>query len=106
MNSLASTTIYALSRRLFQLGSRSRAEEIFRAAQTTHPNDFWINKGLSEVLQDTPGRREEAIGFLRAALALKPESVGVRNNLGLLLTAPGPAGAGGPRTPRGALPPP
>jgi hypothetical protein len=40
-----------------------------RTAQQVRPNDFWINHELFELLYDKPAQKEEAITFLRVALA-------------------------------------
>ena len=84
--SLPPTTADAVSRRLLQLGSVSRSEQLLRAVQHVHPNDFWVNHELYRMLSKTPAGREEAIGFLRAALAVKPDSPGAHYNLGNVLS--------------------
>jgi superkiller protein 3 len=59
----------------------SAAEAWLRAAQQKHPADFWLNFSLGNVLVRT--NPEEAIGYYRAALALRPQAVIVHNNLGM-----------------------
>ncbi|HEY7428116.1 MAG TPA: tetratricopeptide repeat protein, partial [Gemmataceae bacterium] len=58
---------------------------ILTAAQERHPADFWLNfyRG-NAVLNSNP---EEAIGYYRAALAVRPKTSAVYNNLGLTLRA-------------------
>src|SRR5205823_2191994 len=58
-------------------------EELLRAGQRRHPGDFWINFTLANVLS----RRSpaEAVGFYRAALALRPSTFVIHNNLGMAL---------------------
>jgi tetratricopeptide (TPR) repeat protein/serine/threonine protein kinase len=60
------------------------AVAVLREAQQLYPADFWINERLAYLLtlELEPPQLEEAIGFYRAALALRPESPGVYLNLG------------------------
>src|SRR5262249_46361509 len=52
--------------------------------------DFWINHDLGMALQECrPPRYEDAIRFLTAAAALRPDSAGVRVNLGAALAETG-----------------
>ena len=50
-----------------------RAVEILKREQQAHPGDFWINYELSMCLQHKI-EPEAALGFARAALAIRPES--------------------------------
>ena len=55
---------------------------MLRDAQFRHPEDFWLNHNLALTLIETEsGDASEALGFFRAALALRPESPGVLLNL-------------------------
>src|SRR5262249_32111989 len=66
------------------------AVEVLRAAQQQRPNDFWINATLGYRLAESkPSRDGEAIRFYQAALALRPDNVTVRINLGNALSRPG-----------------
>jgi tetratricopeptide (TPR) repeat protein len=65
------------------------------------PDDFWLNFTLGNELAGDMGnshedrdrsRQEEAIGYLRAALAVKPNSSVALNNLGFVLSAKGEVG--------------
>jgi serine/threonine-protein kinase len=59
---------------------------LLRRAQGCHPADFWVNHDLGQVLQQvTPRRMDEAVRFLTAAVALRPESPGMHLNLGTAL---------------------
>jgi serine/threonine protein kinase/Flp pilus assembly protein TadD len=59
------------------------AVEFLRQAQRGHPDDFWINHNLAFYLtQLKPARLEEAVGFFRVAVALRPQSPGAHLNLG------------------------
>ncbi len=51
-------------------------------AQQQYPADFWVNLKPGAVLQKViPPEREEAVRFLTAALALRPQSPGPHSNL-------------------------
>jgi serine/threonine-protein kinase len=70
------------------------AERLLRRAQQLHPGDFWTNFELGHFLAPArnvgpSARTEEAIGFYRAALAVRPQSPAVLNNLGHALAAQG-----------------
>jgi hypothetical protein len=88
--------------------------ELLRRAQRAHPQDFWLIALLAQNLyqsvlptgESRPARAEElprvteVIGFCTAALALRPESPGVHNNLGIALKAKGDLTGPSPVTPR------
>jgi eukaryotic-like serine/threonine-protein kinase len=65
--------------------------QFLRKAQQAHPNDFWINYSLSETLfidaaaVNYTAFLEEAIGFMRVAVALRPDSPHAHNYLGAAL---------------------
>jgi tetratricopeptide (TPR) repeat protein len=77
--------------RLAQQLSPPQAVELLRRAQRHYPADFWVNHNLGRVLLEevTPPEREEAVRFLTAAVALRPESMGVHHNLGVALRSKG-----------------
>jgi serine/threonine-protein kinase len=53
-------------------GQAEEARMLLRAAQQRYPGDFWINYLLGHALeQESP---QEAVGYLRAAVALRPSS--------------------------------
>ena len=62
---------------------RERAEGLLRAAQQRHPGDFWINFELGFALESS--KPAEAVGYFRAALALRPKTPAVHNFLGRAL---------------------
>ncbi|MGH7173193.1 MAG: protein kinase domain-containing protein, partial [Gemmataceae bacterium] len=71
---------------LCQLGDIGLAVEYLRGAQQEYPSDFWLNQNLGSLLMHLKSARMcEAVGYLRAALALRPDSPGVLVNLGLAL---------------------
>jgi tetratricopeptide (TPR) repeat protein len=82
-------TLYQLGIVLHSRGQTAKAEALLRQAQQRHPTDFWITFQLASILDDTDAgqttRQEEAIGFYRVALALRPESAVIYNNLGITL---------------------
>jgi tetratricopeptide (TPR) repeat protein len=76
----------ALARALRASGEE--AAPLLAAAQARFPNDFWLNY----LLASTFGQAEqwdEALGYYRAALALRPETVAVHFSLGDALRAKG-----------------
>src|SRR5262249_10133506 len=69
--------------RLALARSGAGAVPLLRAAQRRPPGDFWLNVLLGEALPRE--RREEAAGYYRVALAVRPDTAGVYNNLGVAL---------------------
>jgi serine/threonine-protein kinase len=63
---------------------RGDAEGLLRVAQARRPADFWVNFTLGNILRKKE-RGEEAVGFYRAALAVRPDAAAVHNNLGTLM---------------------
>jgi tetratricopeptide (TPR) repeat protein/tRNA A-37 threonylcarbamoyl transferase component Bud32 len=76
-----------LARALDDARRLEAAARLLRRAQQEDPADFWINYELAVVLSKRPQDAMEAVGFLRAALALRPQSAAVWNNLGVALRA-------------------
>jgi probable HAF family extracellular repeat protein len=63
-----------------------RAVAVLREAQQRRPGDFWLNHAFGMRLHSMrPPRFDEAIGYLRAALSLRPESPGAILNIGHVL---------------------
>jgi tetratricopeptide (TPR) repeat protein len=82
--------LYVLQRSLRQRGAKAAAVALLRRAQQAYPADFWVNHELGIALQDCqPPQYEEAIRFLTVAAALRPDSAGVRLNLGHALQSKG-----------------
>jgi Flp pilus assembly protein TadD/predicted Ser/Thr protein kinase len=72
------------------------AVAFLRQAQRRYPDDFWLNHDLAEALAARlrPPRPEEALGYYRAALVLRPRSPGLHFNIGnALLRQWAPVGA-------------
>jgi tetratricopeptide (TPR) repeat protein len=69
------------------LRDNAPAVELLRRIHRRHPGDFWVNFMLGTILpREAQG---EAIGYLRAAVALRPEASAALNNLGLALKEQG-----------------
>jgi serine/threonine-protein kinase len=64
--------------------SKADALPFLTAAQSQRPDDFWLIFTLSLTLSDAK-RWDEALGSYRGALAVRPQSAAVRNNLGAIL---------------------
>ena len=76
----------ALDRAAHQSGGD--ALPLLTAVQARYPQDFWINFGLGATLGEAR-RWDEALGYFRAALAVRPEVSAAQNNLGEALYAKG-----------------
>jgi serine/threonine protein kinase/tetratricopeptide (TPR) repeat protein len=75
--------LFVLEVGLSQRGAKDAVISLLTRAQETFPGDFWINHDLGMALRDCqPPQHAEAIRFLTAATALRPESPGARLNLG------------------------
>jgi tetratricopeptide (TPR) repeat protein len=62
--------------------SPPQAAQLLRRAQQHYTADFWVNHNLGMVPRKvTPPQRDEAVRFLTAAVALRPESPGAHLNL-------------------------
>jgi serine/threonine protein kinase/Flp pilus assembly protein TadD len=79
-----------LGRALSQAGASAKAIEVLTAAQRRHPEHFWLNMHLGSILRwgVQPPRYLESAGYIRAALALRPDAVRVHLELGASLLAP------------------
>jgi serine/threonine-protein kinase len=84
---LPPSSIHLLAEYLNRPAERDEALALLRWARGRHPTDFWIPFELAQVLrarrEQTPVVLEEAIGCFRVALALRPDTTAVLNNLGL-----------------------
>jgi tetratricopeptide (TPR) repeat protein len=60
-----------------------RTTELLREACRRQPGNFWLNREMGEALR-ADGRPQEAIGFYRAALAVRPEHPGILEDLGMV----------------------
>jgi tetratricopeptide (TPR) repeat protein len=83
MLELPAATLQLLANFLQRQGATELAVEVLRTAQQRNPADFWINHELATALTKTKWPApERAIGYYRAALAIRPQSPGVYLNLG------------------------
>ena len=65
---------------------RPAALEFLGQAQQLHSGDLWVNHAIASILIGmTPRRAEQAIGFLRAVLAIRPENPTTLTKLGSAL---------------------
>ena len=97
--------LFVLEMGLRQRGASAAALALLRRAQQAFPADFWINHDLGMALGDCqPPQYEEAIRFLTVAVALRPDSPGVRYNLGNALAVRRAAGRGDRRLSPGHRP--
>jgi serine/threonine protein kinase/tetratricopeptide (TPR) repeat protein len=74
-----------LSRALNAVNGRPASERLLRQAQQRYPADFWINFELAGCLYQESTTKAESLEFMRVALALRPRSSAVYNNLGVVL---------------------
>jgi serine/threonine-protein kinase len=72
-----------LSTALGDSGLQPEAERALRSAQRRYPDDFWINYDLGRLLMNTR-RRNEAKGYLMAAVASRPSSPAARFYLAMV----------------------
>jgi serine/threonine protein kinase/tetratricopeptide (TPR) repeat protein len=69
------TILVHLGKYLAQAGAFASSVEVLRRAQRQYPSDFWVNYALGMALSEQdPPQLEQAIGFFRAAVALRPDS--------------------------------
>jgi tetratricopeptide (TPR) repeat protein len=59
------------------------AIRFLKGVQQRHPTDFWVNWFLGSLLR--PKQPVEAAGYLRAALAVRPDRSALHSDLGLIL---------------------
>jgi tetratricopeptide (TPR) repeat protein/tRNA A-37 threonylcarbamoyl transferase component Bud32 len=78
--------VSALGRVLLNTGGE--AVPLLNRAQARQPQDFWLNFELGWALHES-GRSDEALGFFRAALALRPEASPAYNGVGVMLFVTG-----------------
>ena len=68
------TSLFVLATAMRTVGNVEGQIEALRQAQRLYPGDFWINFYLAYTLSDLgPSYRDEAVSFLRAALAVRPQ---------------------------------
>ena len=81
---LPPSTVTLLGRALLEVNAARTAVLLLRRGQERHPADFWLNMDLAHALTEVqPPELDEAIGFYRVALGLRPESPACHLNLGI-----------------------
>lgn len=61
--------------------AHSASIRVLKRGQQLYPDDFWLNYSLY-LSHNASGRSSEAMGYIRAALAIRPESDTARTELG------------------------
>jgi serine/threonine-protein kinase len=80
---LPASSLERLAGSLQALQAEASALQLRRVAQQQYPGDFRANQKLGIALRDlNPPESPEAVRYLTAAVALRPESPGARLNLG------------------------
>jgi serine/threonine protein kinase/tetratricopeptide (TPR) repeat protein len=80
---LTPVAVNILAQDLVRLREWSAAEKVLRDHRERHPDNFWLNHDLGMLFLDRePLRPGEAVPYLTAAVALRPDSPGARLNLG------------------------
>jgi superkiller protein 3 len=83
---LPAQALTRLAKELLDAQAAASAVQLLRRARLQYPGDFWVNQQLGEaLLQVSPPELAEAVRYYTAAVALRPDSPGVHNNLGLAL---------------------
>ena len=79
------TTIHLLERMLINNQALPKAIALLLRAQQYQPHDVWINHDLGFALLGQQPPSADAIRYLTAAVALRPDSPGMRLNLAMAL---------------------
>ena len=78
-------TLLRLGEALRQAGEFDEVVALLQQAQRLHPGDFWISQDLASAYRSlNPPQYDQAIRYFTAAVALRPKSPGVHNNLGIV----------------------
>jgi serine/threonine protein kinase len=81
---------FQLATALNSLGEFEDARDLLERARAIHPDDFWINHELAWAYAGLrPPQLEQAVRYYSVALALRPRSPAVYNNLGIALRGRG-----------------
>jgi hypothetical protein len=83
---LSPASVISLVAALWETGASKEAVGLLRKTHQKYPGDFWINFELAFTLaRMQPPHLEESLRFYTGAIALRPNSVGVHVNLGVVL---------------------
>jgi serine/threonine-protein kinase len=85
---LSPPTLTFLWLALLKVGDKERAPGVLRQGLSLYPDDFWLNHflGIHWLLRGKSRQdREQAVRYLSVARALRPQSAGMHNNLGIAL---------------------
>jgi tetratricopeptide (TPR) repeat protein len=87
---LQSSTVLLLVRVLYKAGAVSKSESLLLTLQQRRPDDFVINFELAHIVGgNRPDGAERRIGFMRAAVAVRPDVAELHLHLGHLLDETG-----------------
>jgi serine/threonine-protein kinase len=87
---LPARALTRLAQQLRAAPTRSSMMQLLRRARQQHPADFWTNYDLGTAfLLARPPQHEEAVRYLTAAVAVRPDSPGAHYSLGIVLGARG-----------------
>jgi tetratricopeptide (TPR) repeat protein len=87
LEKLSPTVILLLSDLLLDVRLSRPRIDLLERAQRLYPDDFWLNFELGSALLLSRARLEDAMGFLRAAVSLRPRSTAAWTNLACVLRA-------------------
>src|SRR5262249_27274665 len=65
------------------ISAQADAVPVLSAAPALHLNGFWLNFFLGNALRERNRTDPSSLGYFRAALAIRPDSVAAHNNLGV-----------------------
>jgi serine/threonine protein kinase/tetratricopeptide (TPR) repeat protein len=82
---LPSSSAMLLARLLVYKGAPDKAVAVLHAAHARSPDDFLVNFELAVVVGFNKARQEEALGFMRAAVVLRPQYATLHLKLGDML---------------------
>ncbi len=83
---LPPASIVLLAGALRQAQAEERAIAVLRQGRLLHPDDLWLNFDLAQSLHNaTPPQPALAVRYYTAAQTLRPDSIGILNNLGIAL---------------------
>jgi serine/threonine-protein kinase len=70
------------------VSTQADAVPLLTAAQARHPDEFWLNYQLASALYSAR-KYDSAVGFYRGAVAVRPSTAAVHNDLGVVLSDQG-----------------